>query len=76
MQEQNEECNSRRDCPAMSDESIEIIAERAASKAVQKMADQLYKEIGKGFVSKFLKLTGVVIVGLAFWLVTKGVIKL
>lgn len=71
----NSQCEGRDSCPMMDDETIELIAERAAKKAVEKMTSQVYQEIGRGLVSKFTYLIGVVVVGLAFWLNSKGFLK-
>lgn len=59
-------------CPYLTEDQIEKIAERSAEKAVNKMADQLYREVGKGVVSKALWLTGIVFVGISVWLHSKG----
>lgn len=58
----------------LSDEHIEIIAERAAEKAVKKMTDEVYKTVGKGVIEKLLYITGALAVALYFWLQSKGVI--
>jgi len=63
-------------CPYLTEEQVEEIAERAAQRALNKMADQVYREVGKGVVSKALWLIGVVAVGLAMWLRSKGFIDL
>ena len=63
-------------CPYLTGEQVEEIAERAAQRALNKMADQVYREVGKGVVSKALWLIGVVAVGLAMWLKSKGFIDL
>ncbi|MDE2389475.1 MAG: hypothetical protein KGN35_10430 [Betaproteobacteria bacterium] len=63
-------------CPYLTEEQVEEIAERASEKAIHKMADQVYREVGKGVVSKALWLIGVVAVGLAMWLKSKGFIDL
>ena len=63
-------------CPYLTEEQVEEIAERAAERALNKMADQVYREVGKGVVSKALWLIGVVAVGLAMWLKSKGFLDL
>lgn len=68
-------CDGRDACQMMDDETIELIAERAAKKAVEKMTSQVYQEIGRGLVSKITYLIGVVVVGLALWLNSKGFLK-
>ena len=52
----------RRKSPILSEEQIEI-AERAAEKAVEKMTNQIYLEVGKGVVKKALYLLGALVVG-------------
>ncbi|MBV6447085.1 hypothetical protein [Nitrosomonas sp.] len=59
-------------CPYLTEEQVEEIAERAAARALNKMADQVYREVGKGVVSKALWLIGVIAVGVAMWLNSKG----
>lgn len=61
-------------CPHITEEDIERIAEKAATKAIDRMKDEFYREIGKGFVNKFLVLTGITVVGIASWLHSKGFI--
>lgn len=56
----------------LTDDQIEEIAERAAEKAVQKMTDQIYLEVGKGVVKKALYLVGAFIVGAGIWAKAKG----
>lgn len=63
-----------RGCPYLTQEDIEKIAEQAADKAVNKMTNQAYQAIGKGVVSRFLWIVGVITVGFAAWLHTKGII--
>lgn len=63
-------------CPYLTEEQVEEIAERAADRALNKMADQVYREVGKGVVNKALWLIGVIAVGLALWLKSKGFLDL
>lgn len=49
------------------DEVIEEIAERAATKAVTKITDQLYKDVGKTVVQKFIWTIGVIAIAGFFW---------
>ena len=44
----------------LSEELIEKIAERAATKAVAKLTDQVYRDVGKTVVQKFMWTVGVV----------------
>ena len=59
----------------LTDEQIEMIAERAATVAVKKMTDDAYKAIGKGIVNKTLVFIG--IIGLAgyYWAQARGLVK-
>ena len=61
---------------ALTEDDIEIIAEKAAEKAIQKMTDHVYQEVGKGLISRFLWFVGAVFIGLATWLHTKGDLNL
>jgi hypothetical protein len=56
----------------LTEEQIELIAERAATRALSKMTDQLYREVGKGVISKFLYLIGVVTVAAWAWAHNQG----
>jgi hypothetical protein len=46
----------------LSEEQIEEIAERAATKAVAKITDQIYKDVGKTVVQKFIWTVGAIAV--------------
>ena len=52
----------------LSDEQIDMIAEKAAERAVQKMTDDAYKAIGKTVIEKLLAGIGVCFLALYFWL--------
>lgn len=52
----------------LTDSQIEIIAERAAEVALNKV----YSEIGKNVLKKLAWLTGVAVLGLAMWLSSHG----
>ncbi len=67
--------DERRKLVELTDEQIEIIAERAASRAVEKMTTEAYAAIGKGVVSKFMVLIGVVAIAAWMLLSSKGVIR-
>lgn len=66
----------RRAHPALSEEVIEEIAERAADKALKKMEDKVCQQVGKTFIDKFFQLIGAVIIASALFLMSKGFIKL
>jgi hypothetical protein len=59
----------------LTDEQVERIAEKAAEKAVAKLTDQVYREVGKGVVSKFVWIVGALAVGLFIWLKAQGYLK-
>ncbi len=55
----------------LSEVQIEAIAERAATKALEK----IYAEVGQSVLRKLAWLAGLVVVGLFIWLGGKGFIK-
>ena len=59
-------------CPHITEDDVERIAESAATKAIEKMKDDFYREVGKGFMNKLFVITGMAIVGLVAWLHSKG----
>lgn len=59
-------------CPHITEDDVERIAERAATKAVSKITDYVYIEVGKSVLKRFLWLTGAAIVGVAAWMHSKG----
>jgi type IV secretory pathway VirB2 component (pilin) len=65
----------RRQHPTLNEEQIEEIAERAAEKAVAKIHAKFYQEVGKGVVSKFLTIVGLVVVGAYMWMSSHGWVK-
>lgn len=50
-----------------SDEQIEHIAEKAAQKAVAKLTEEFYKQVGKSVVDKFLIVLGAVTLAGVVW---------
>jgi len=58
----------------LSEEQIEMIAERAAEKAVEKLTGRIYQEVGKSVLSKVTYILGAVTVGLYLWLKSKGLV--
>jgi transposase len=58
----------------LTEEQIEEIAERAAERAMQKLTDHMYKQVGKSVVSKLFWIVGVISVGLYLWLKQKGLV--
>lgn len=63
------------DFSPLTDAQVEKIAERAAEKAVAKITDRVYRDVGKNVVQKLFWLIGVISIALYFWLQSKGVIK-
>lgn len=61
-------------CPHVTEADVERIAERAATRAVEKITDYVYIEVGKSLVRKVLWLIGATIVGFAAWLHSKSFI--
>lgn len=62
------------DRPLLDDSELEKIAERAAEKAIEKLTNHVYQEVGKSVISKFVYIVGACSLGLYFWLKSKGVI--
>lgn len=58
----------------LTEDQIEEIAERAAERAMRKLTDHMYKQVGKSVVSKLFWIVGVISVGAYMWLKQKGVI--
>lgn len=61
----------RRSIPGLTSEQIDLIAERAADKALEKV----YTEIGRNVVRKALWIIGAGVVALLVWLAGSGNIK-
>jgi len=66
---------NRRVVETLSEEIIEVIAERAAEKAMLKMTNQLYQEVGKGVISKLLYLVGIITIAAWAWMHNNGWLK-
>lgn len=58
----------------LDDSELEEIAERAAEKAIKKLTNHVYQEVGKSVISKFVYIVGACSLGLYLWLKSKGVI--
>jgi hypothetical protein len=63
------------DFSPLTDAQVEKIAEKAADKAVAKLTDRVYRDVGRNVVQKLFWIVGVVSVALFFWLQSKGLIK-
>ena len=72
MSEQHYPCHP--DCPMLDDNELGKIAERAAEKAIEKLTNHVYQEVGKSVISKFVYIVGACSVGLYLWMKSKGVI--
>jgi hypothetical protein len=59
----------------LTDDQIDAIAKKAAMHAVGQLTDHVYKQIGKGVLSKVFWIVGVIAVSLYLWLKSKGVIS-
>lgn len=66
---------SESDFSPLTDAQVEKIAERAAEKAVAKITDRVYRDVGKNVVQKLFWVIGVISIALFFWLQSKGLIK-
>ena len=56
----------------LNEEDIDAIAEKAAEKALIKMETKIYQQVGKTFVNRLFQFLGVVVVGIALYLNSKG----
>ena len=61
------ELHEKVDSRSLTQEEVEAIAEKASDKAIEKLTNMAYLEIGKGVVSKTLKVIGIVAAFLAFY---------
>lgn len=73
MTEQTPNCQTA-NCPFSGGSELEKLAERAAEKAIEKLTNHVYQEVGKSVVSKFVYIVGACSVGLYLWMKSKGVI--
>ena len=74
MSEENKTCAAAADCPFSDEAVLEKIAEKAAEKAIKKLTAQVYQEVGKSVISKFVYIIGACSIGLYLWLKSKGVL--
>jgi hypothetical protein len=65
----------RRVTISLTDEEIDLIAEKAAEKAVAKMTTMVYREVGQTIIQKFFWIVGLSSVGVYVYLQQKGYIK-
>lgn len=59
----------------LTEAQIDDIAEKAANKAVAKLTDRVYRDVGKSVIEKFAWIVGVSAIALFLWLQAKGLIK-
>lgn len=59
----------------LTDDQMEAIAESAATKALSKITDIAYREVGKSVVSKLFYITGVIAVAGYLWMQSHGWLK-
>ena len=75
MNENNNPCkNVETGCPFLDEAQMNKVAERAAGKAVEKLTDHLYREVGKSVIEKLFYVVGISAVALYLWLQHKGVV--
>ena len=60
--------------PTLTEEQIELIAEKAAEKAIEKLTSHVYQEVGKSVVSKLFYIVGASALAVWLWLKSKGVL--
>jgi len=65
----------RRMSITLTDEEIDLIAEKAAEKAVAKMTSMVYREVGRTIVQRFFWIVGLSAIGVYIYLQQKGFIK-
>ena len=68
----SQQIERRKTAPVLSEEQIEEIAEKSAEKAIAKLTNQIYLEVGKGVVKRALYLIGAFVVGAGLWAKAKG----
>ena len=59
---------------SLSDAEMEIVAEKAAEKAIQKLTSHVYEEVGRSVVSKLFYIVGAGAVGLYLWAKHQGLV--
>jgi len=59
----------------LTEEQIDKIAEKAADKAIAKITQNIYTEVGRGVLKRMFWILGTVIVGAWVWLRSGGWVK-
>ena len=57
---------------ALTEEQIDTIAERAADKAVEKLTNHIYMEVGRGVVKRVVYVLGAFVIGVVLWAKKQG----
>ena len=57
------------------DAQINLIAERAADRAVEKITSQIYREIGRTVLQKLIWVVGAVAIGAYMYMQSQGMLK-
>lgn len=57
---------------ALTEEQIDTIAERAAEKAVEKLTDHIYMEVGRGVIKRVVYALGAFVIGVVLWAKKQG----
>lgn len=65
----------RRHTITLTADQLDAIAEAAADKAVSKITDNVYKQVGKGILNKLIWLLGAFGTGVYLWMASKGLVK-
>lgn len=66
------EFTERRHTVCLTDEQINLIAERASDRAVEKLTNQVYREIGRTILQKAIWILGAIGAGAYLWLNNHG----
>lgn len=59
----------------LSEEQLDEIAERAANRAINKLTDHVYLQVGRSVVNKLLWVIGAVFAGVYLWMHNKGLLN-
>lgn len=59
----------------LTEDEIDLIAEKAAEKAIAKMTGMMYEEVGRTIITKFFFIIGLLGVGVFIGLKASGIIK-
>ncbi|MXS85280.1 hypothetical protein ABO04_04940 [Nitrosomonas sp. HPC101] len=58
--------------PVLSEEELDLLAERVVERTLQKVTSKMYQEIGKNIISKLLTGVGIGVIGLYFYARDRG----